>query len=156
NYKGEKIMLKIGVGAGFSGDRIDAAETLINKVDLDYIVFECLAERTIALAQQRKKENHQTGYDPLLEKRIRRILPLLIKKNVKLITNMGTDNPYAVREKMIEIAKELGIRCKGAVVTGDEVLEKLDENEGVLESEKSLKSYQPLLSVNTYLGVEAL
>jgi len=149
-------MLKIGVGAGFSGDRIDAAETLINNVDLDYIVFECLAERTIALAQQRKKENHQTGYDPLLEKRIRRILPLLIKKNVKLITNMGAANPYAGGEKIIEIAKELGIPCKVAVVTGDDVLDKLDENEGVLESEKSLKNYQPLHSANAYLGVEAL
>src|SRR5699024_3101336 len=137
-------------------DRIDAAETLINKVDLDYIVFECLAERTIALAQQRKKENHQTGYDPLLEKRIRRILQLLIKKNVKLITNMGAANPYAGGDKIIGIAKGRGIPGEVAVVTADDVLDKLDESDGVLESEKSSKNYQPLRSANAYLGVEPL
>ena len=120
-------MLKIGVGAGFSGDRIDAAETLLNNVDLDYIVFECLAERTIALAQQRKKEDEQAGYDPLLEKRIRKILPLLINRKVKLITNMGAANPYAGGEKIIEVAQELGLPCKVAVVTGDDVLNKLDD-----------------------------
>src|SRR5699024_2300473 len=110
-------MLIIGVGAGFLGERIDAAKTMIKYVELDYIIYECVAERTKALAQQRKKENNQTGYDPLLEKRIRRILPLLIKKNVKLITNMGAANPYAGGEKIIEIAKELGILYKVAVIT---------------------------------------
>lgn len=149
-------MLKIGVGAGFSGDRIDAAETLVKSVDLDYIIFECLAERTIALAQQRKKEDEQTGYDPLLEKRIRRILPLLIERKVKLITNMGAANPYAGGKKIIEIAEELGISCKVAVVTGDDVLDKLDDNKLTLESETFLKNYQPIRSANAYLGVEAL
>src|SRR5699024_5976332 len=110
--------LKIGTGAGFSGDRLDAAESLIKYANLDYIVFECLAERTIALAQQKKLENENLGYDPLLEKRIRRVLPLLVEKEVRLITNMGAANPVAAGYKILEIAKELKVPCKIAVVTG--------------------------------------
>src|SRR5690625_3065827 len=122
------MMLKIGVGAGFSGDRLEPAEYLLKNVDLDYIVFECLAERTIALAQQSKLKNKNAGYDPLLEKRIRKILPLIIQKKVRLITNMGAANPLAGGEKILEIAKELDIPCKIAVVRGDDVLDKVDES----------------------------
>lgn len=148
--------MKIGVGAGFSGDRLEAAELLLNHVNLDYIVFECLAERTIALAQQRKLKNEKVGYDPLLEKRIRRILPLLIEKKVTLITNMGAANPLAGGEKIMDIAKELGIPCKVAVVTGDDVLDKLDKDDLALESGKRLQTYEPILSANAYLGIDAI
>lgn len=149
-------MLKIGAGAGFSGDRLDAAEILLERVALDYIVFECLAERTIALAQQRKMKNEQSGYDPLLEKRIRRILPLLLKKKARLITNMGAANPLAAGKKAIEIARELGVSCKVAVVTGDDVLDQIDNTFVTLETGKQLKTYEPIISANAYLGVEAL
>ncbi|MEI3605009.1 acyclic terpene utilization AtuA family protein [Pseudogracilibacillus sp. SE30717A] len=149
-------MLKIGVGAGFSGDRMEAAEILLNKVDLDYIVFECLAERTIALAQQRKLKNKDTGYDVLLEKRIRSILPVLIQKKVRLITNMGAANPIAGGKKILEVAKELNIPCKIAVVTGDSVLDKVDESWITLETGNPLSEYKPLLSANAYVGIEAL
>src|SRR5690625_2725896 len=150
------MMLKIGVGAGFSGDRLEPAEYLLKNVDLDYIVFECLAERTIALTQQRKLKDKDTGYDPLLEKRIRSILPLLMDKKVKLITNMGAANPSAAGKKTLEIAEELGVYCKVAVVTGDDVLDKLDETYMTLETGQSLSTYEPILSANAYLGIDAL
>jgi hypothetical protein len=62
--------IRIGCGAGFSGDRIEPAVVLAEKGGLDYLVLECLAERTIALAQKRKMLDPSKGYDPLLEKRI--------------------------------------------------------------------------------------
>lgn len=148
--------MKIGVGAGFSGDRLDAAEKLLEKVNLDYIVFECLAERTIALAQYEKLKDKESGYDPLLEKRMKRILPLLIEKNVRLITNMGAANPIAAGEKVIEVAEKLGISCKIAIVTGDNVLNKVDLNNVALESGIPLRSYGEIISANAYLGIEAL
>ena len=149
-------MLKIGVGAGFSGDRLEAAEVLLKSVDLDYIVFECLAERTIALAQQRKNKDEEKGYDPLLEKRIRKILPLLMQKKVRLITNMGAANPIAGGKKILEIAKELNISCKIAVVTGDDVLNKVDGSYRTLETGKFLNEYEPIISANAYLGIDSL
>ena len=62
----QKDKLRIGCGAGFSGDRLEPAVILAEKGDLDYLVLECLAERTIALAQKRKAADSAQGYDPLL------------------------------------------------------------------------------------------
>ena len=67
----KKDKIRIGCGAGFSGDRIEPALILADQGELDYLVLECLAERTIALAQKRKLQDASKGYDPLLEKRIR-------------------------------------------------------------------------------------
>ncbi|MER2256585.1 MAG: acyclic terpene utilization AtuA family protein, partial [Priestia megaterium] len=121
-------MIRIGSGAGFSGDRLDPAVILAEKGNLDYLVLECLAERTIALAQKRKLANNNLGYDPLLEKRIRSLLPKLTNKKTRIISNMGAANPIAGAEKVISIARELNINVKVAIVTGDDVLSKLADN----------------------------
>lgn len=149
-------MLKIGVGAGFSGDRFEPAKVLLEKASLDYLILECLAERTIAIAQQEKMNNENKGYDPLLERRIRDLLPLLKKHKVRMITNMGAANPRAGAEKIIEISKELGIDCKVAVVIGDNVLDELDLDKRDLENQCKLSSYNSLISANAYLGIDAL
>ncbi|RZM26162.1 MAG: acyclic terpene utilization AtuA family protein, partial [Sphingomonas sp.] len=59
--------IRIGAGAGFSGDRIEPALELVEHGALDYLAFECLAERTIALAQAARRTNPDAGFDPLLE-----------------------------------------------------------------------------------------
>ncbi|HET9278690.1 MAG TPA: acyclic terpene utilization AtuA family protein, partial [Flavitalea sp.] len=61
-----KTKIRIGCGAGFSGDRLEPALILCQHGNLDYLVLECLAERTIALAQRRKLKDPSHGYDPLL------------------------------------------------------------------------------------------
>lgn len=89
--------LRIGSGAGYSGDRIEPAVELAEQGDLDYLVFECLAERTIALAQQARISDPQGGYDPLLSERMRRVLPFVGLKGhrrLRVITNMGAANPW--------------------------------------------------------------
>lgn len=149
-------MLRIGSGAGFSGDRFEPAEILLQNINLDYLVLECLAERTIALAQKQKLHDANAGFDPLLEKRIRRLLPLLLKKGVRLITNMGAANPIAGAEKIREIAKELNLSCNVAAVTGDDVSDKIDGNSVDWENKRKLSSYDPILSANAYLGIDAL
>ena len=68
--------IRIGSGAGYSGDRIEPAVELAEKGDIHYLVFECLGERTVALAQQARMKNPDSGYDPLLEERIRAVLPV--------------------------------------------------------------------------------
>src|SRR4030095_12108208 len=101
-----KDKIRIGCGAGFSGDRIDPAVVLAEKAELDYLVLECLAERTIALAQKRKLADPSQGYDPILERRITTLLPHLIRNNTRLITNMGAANPIEGAKKIIEIARK--------------------------------------------------
>lgn len=148
--------LTIGCGAGFSGDRIEPALILTEQADLDYLVLECLAERTIALAQKRKAQDPTKGYDPLLEKRIRSLLPLLKKYKTRLITNMGAANPLAAADKIIELAREQHIKIKVAVVLGDDVFEKISGNETALETNEPLSRAGELISANAYLGADAL
>ena len=66
--------IRIGAGAGYSGDRIEPAVELAEKGELDYLVFECLAERTIALAQQARMKDPAAGFDPLLAARMQACL----------------------------------------------------------------------------------
>ena len=103
--------IRIGSGAGYSGDRIEPAVELAEKGEIQYLGFECLAERTIALAQQQKLKDPAAGYDPLLEPRMRAVLEICKSKNIKILTNMGAANPVAAAAKTIEIAKQLGIRA---------------------------------------------
>ena len=67
--------VRIGAGAGYSGDRIEPAVELAEKGGIQYLVFECLAERTIALAQQARMKDPNAGYDPLLAARMKAVLP---------------------------------------------------------------------------------
>ncbi len=85
-------------------------------------MFECLAERTIALAQQVRMKDPKAGFDPLLAQRMRAVLPICAKNKVKIVTNMGAANPAAAAEATREIARKLGLeRLKVAAVTGDDV-----------------------------------
>src|SRR4051794_40116376 len=101
--------IRIGSGAGYSGDRIEPAVELAGKGDIDYLVFECLGERTVALAQQARMKNPAGGYDPLLEERMRAVLPVCASKGIKIVANMGAANPEAAARKTVEIAKLLGL-----------------------------------------------
>ncbi|MEC3966103.1 acyclic terpene utilization AtuA family protein [Flagellimonas halotolerans] len=151
--------IRIGSGAGYSGDRIEPAVDLIQKGDLDYIIFECLAERTIALAQLQKMQNKELGYDPLLEDRMKACLPYCVSNNVKLISNMGAANPVAAAKKTAKIANELGLKSiKIAAVFGDDVQSLLDfETQTLLETGEPLSVLDDkIISANTYLGVEGI
>ncbi len=122
--------LRIGAGAGYSGDRIEPAIELAERGGLDYLVFECLAERTIALAQQARLKDPQAGYDPLLAQRMRAVLPICAARKVKIITNMGAANPAAAARATREIAHGLGLRgLKVAAIVGDDVLAYLREHD---------------------------
>ncbi|MBX2896344.1 MAG: DUF1446 domain-containing protein [Cyclobacteriaceae bacterium] len=151
-----KEKIRVGCGAGFSGDRLDPAVILVEHGELDYLVLECLAERTIALAQKRKLQNPQAGYDPLLERRIELLLEPLLRKRVKLITNMGAANPQAAAGKIIEIAKRKKLQVKVAAVVGDDVLTSIDPTAPTLETSQPLVTHGSLISANAYMGVEGI
>ena len=151
--------LRIGAGAGYSGDRIEPAVELAEKGQLEYLVFECLAERTIALAQQRMAIDPHQGYDPLLEARMRACLPICHRKHIKILTNMGAANPLAAAEQTAEVARALGLKgVKIAAITGDDVLDQLwDKDLSLIESGKPLSSIRDqMISANAYLGCQSL
>jgi hypothetical protein len=150
---------RIGSGAGYSGDRIDPAQDLAERGELDALVFECLAERTIALAQLRRSRDPELGYDPLLKERMHAVLPACVKQGTTVITNMGAANPLAAGQAVLQVARELQLpRLRVAVVTGDDVLDWMREHDvPLLESDQSVRSLDGrLISANAYLGAEAM
>ena len=150
--------VRIGAGAGYSGDRIEPAVELAEKGELDYLIFECLAERTIALAQQAKMKDPALGYDPLLADRMHAVLRLCSEKGIKIITNMGAANPLAAAEKIREIARSLGLsKLKIAAVTGDDVLALVRQGNYLDDSGAPVADLgERLLSANAYLGAQPL
>lgn len=151
-----KEKIRIGCGAGFSGDRLDPSLVLAESGQLNYLVLECLAERTIALAQKRKLKDPSQGYDPLLERRIESLLPILVKNRVKLITNMGAANPIEGAKKIVEISSKLKMKVKVAAVSGDDVFKKLDTSALAIETNEPLSKSGELISANAYLGVDGI
>lgn len=152
--------LRIGSGAGYSGDRIEPAVELASRGDLDYLVFECLAERTIALAQQVRISDPQGGYDPLLSERMRRVLPFVGQRDgqrrLRVITNMGAANPVSAAIEVRRIADELGLHLNVVAAVGDDVLQVL-QPELMLDNGQTLGSLgERLISANAYLGVDAI
>ena len=151
--------IRIGSGAGYSGDRIEPALELAEKGDIQYLVFECLGERTVALAQQARVKNAQTGYDPLLEERMRAVLPVCASRGIRIVTNMGAANPAAAARKTAEIAGSLGLSAlKIAAVIGDDVLEPCRERDlPIMEFDGTIGQLgNRLLSANAYLGAEPM
>ncbi len=151
--------IRIGSGAGYSGDRIDPAIELAQKGSISYLVFECLAERTIALAQRARLMNPSTGYDPLLEERMEAVLALCAHNKTRIISNMGAANPLAAVAKTRDIAQRLGLTgLRIAAITGDDVLSIVRSGSFALkESGRSSESLAGrMLSANAYLGAEPI
>jgi hypothetical protein len=151
--------IRIGSGAGYSGDRIEPAIELAEKGDIQYLVFECLGERTVALAQQARMKNPDGGYDPLLEERMRAVLPVCATKGIKIVTNMGAANPEAAARKTVDIARSLGLpSLKVAAIVGDDVLDACKAGDlPIMEFDGTIKQLgNRLLSANAYLGAEPM
>ena len=154
-----KKKLRIGAGAGYAGDRIAPALELAEKGELDYLVFECLAERTIALAQLEKSRDAHLGFDSLLRERMQAVLLPCHRQGVKIITNMGAANPQAAAEEVMAVARTLGLgRLKVAVVLGDDVLGLLQSQDlNLMETGQPVSSLgASVISANAYLGAEAI
>jgi hypothetical protein len=151
--------VRIGSGAGYSGDRIEPAVELAEKGDIQYLVFECLGERTVALAQQARMKDPDSGYDPLLEERMRAVLPICAARGIKIVTNMGAANPVAAARKTAEIARSLGLSSlRIAAVIGDDVLDACKDGDlPIMEFDGTIKQLgNRLLSANAYLGAEPM
>jgi len=148
--------VRIGCGAGFSGDRLPAARDLLARGRLDFCVLECLAERTIAEAQAHRLLDPESGYDPLLAKRMRQLLPILPVVGTRLITNMGAANPEAAARATAEIADEVGVPMRVAALSGDDVMRLLDPATPAAEDGLPLEAHGEIVSANAYLGIDHL
>ena len=142
-------IIRIGSGAGYGGDRIEPAIDLMERGNLDYIIFECLAERTIALAQLEKLSQPERGYNPLFEYRMEKILAALKKHPVRVITNMGAANPLSAARKARRMADQAGLsHLRIAAVTGDDVYPRLPE---FWEQKEKVNTYCLLETISKHM-----
>jgi hypothetical protein len=151
--------VRIGAGAGFARDRIEPAVELVERGGIGYLVFECLAERTIATDQLEKMRNPEKGYNSGLEARMRAVLARCREKGVKIITNMGSANPRAAARRVSEIARELGLGgVRIAAVEGDDVVARVRAMQApILETGEPLDLIRSrVVSANAYLGAEPM
>lgn len=147
--------LRLGTGAGFSGDRLHPALVLAEQGNIDYLVLECLAERTIAIAHKSKLNGTGAGYDPWLDERLTALLPICVSKGIKIISNMGAASPTDAARRTLEIATRLGLgSLKVAAIIGDDVLDNLRAGTACLLEKDALfpESNDNIVSANAYIG----
>ncbi|KAG8363328.1 hypothetical protein BUALT_Bualt19G0011000 [Buddleja alternifolia] len=134
NPKRRKEKVTVGCGAGFGGDRSMAALKLLRRVkELDYLVLECLAERTLA-ERYREMSSGGKGYDPRISEWMELLLPLAVERGVRIITNMGAKSPYGAQEEVLRIASKLGLNISVGLayqssvseIGGDDQLKNID------------------------------
>ncbi|HEX4966803.1 MAG TPA: acyclic terpene utilization AtuA family protein [Thermoanaerobaculia bacterium] len=160
--------IRIGNGQGFWGDNVDAPVELLRGGPIDYIGMDYLAEVTLSIMMRQKLKNPKLGYATDFIGFIRRVLPDLEKRKVRILTNAGGLNPHACRNRIGELAREAGIKgLRVGVVEGDDLLPRLKDLIAAGHPLKNMDTGEPLaphvdrvMSANAYLGarpvVEAL
>ncbi|MBO0763445.1 MAG: DUF1446 domain-containing protein [Hyphomicrobiaceae bacterium] len=152
--------IRVGAGAGTSDDRMLPALELAERGDIDYLVFECLAERTVSRENLARKHDPNLGYAPSLHARLRMVLPACIEKRIRIVSNMGAANPLGGARAARKEAADLGLGdVPVAVVLGDDVTSIMKHQSGLtlLENGEPLESILPkMISANAYLGADVV
>jgi acyclic terpene utilization AtuA family protein len=155
---GETLLL--GCGAGFSGDRTDAAgpvvRTLARRGGPACIIFETLAERTLALAQLARRNDPDSGYEPLLDRIVSPILALCLEHRIRIVSNFGAANPPAAARRIRELARAQGLRDpRIAIIHGDDLSGGAHRELLRRELGERIDSID-IVSANAYLGAEPI
>lgn len=152
--------IRVGTGAGFSDDRIEPAVELAERGGVDYLVFECLAERTIARETLTRLKDPDRGYTPYLVERFQAVLPACRRNGIRIVTNMGAANPAGAARTVRREALALGLGdVPVAVVSGDDVTDLVRANPQLplMESGEPVEALIPrMASANAYLGADVV
>ena len=152
-----KQIVRVASGQGFWGDSLDAPRQQVEGGDVDYLMLDYLAEVTMSILQKQKERDPSMGYARDFVGAIESVLPAIIERGVKVIANAGGVNPAACAAAIRGLAPDSGVRI--AVVTGDDLLDRIDEliTQGHplanMETGEPLSSIQAhVLSANAYIG----
>jgi hypothetical protein len=142
-------LVRVANGQGFWGDSVDAPLELVRGGPIDYLGMDYLAEVTLSIMMRQKLRDPEAGYATDFLDFIRRALPELVAKNVRVITNAGGLNPAACRRKVFEIAKQLGVGgFRVGIVEGDDLLSSL---RGLVDAGHPLKNLETGAPISTVL-----
>ncbi|UYN98560.1 MAG: DUF1446 domain-containing protein [Devosia sp.] len=156
-------MFRIGSGAGFSGDRVDAPQSVVAAIaaagEGGAVVFETLGERTLALGQIARRHDSTRGYEPLLDDLIEPILAQCVASGITVVGNFGQANPPAAAAAIQAIADRLGLGpLRIAIVTGDDLLGRVDLNATQRwDGDGRLPELDgDIIAINAYLGARPI
>ncbi len=154
---GEDV-LRIGVGAGMADDRVWPGIQMMQRGEIDYLLCECLAERTIARETLNRRKHPDKGYNPMLEERVRAFFPMCREQGVRMVTNMGAANPVGAAHALRAFAADEGVDdVSCAVVLGDNVTDTILKHPELplLDGGAPLEELLPrIASANAYLGAD--
>lgn len=160
-----KEKVRVAGGQGFWGDLLSAPVDQVRKGPIDYLMLDYLAEVTMSILQKQRKRDPAAGYARDFVDLMREILPDCVEKNIKVTANAGGVNVEGCAEAVRGVAAELGLggKFKIGVVTGDDILSRLEEflSKGV--SIDNMDTGEPLAAVldkvqsaNVYMGAAPL
>jgi len=147
--------LRIGSASGFWGDTAAAAPQLVRHGDVDYLVFDYLAEVTLSILAAQKAKDPAAGYaTDFVQITMKSLLPELKARGIRVVANAGGVNPLACRDALARVAQELGVAVRIGVVLGDDLSGQADalRTGGVAEMDTGAALPARLASVNAYLG----
>ena len=155
-----KQTVRVASGQGFWGDSLDAPRQQVEGGDVDYLMLDYLAEVTMSILQKQKERDPSMGYARDFVGAIESVLPAILERGVKVVANAGGVNPAACAAAIRSIVPESGSsRVRIAVVTGDDLLDRLDDliarghPLANMESGEQLSSIRDrVLSANAYIG----
>jgi hypothetical protein len=160
-----KEKVRVAGGQGFWGDLLTAPVDQVRGGPIDYLMLDYLAEVTMSILQKQRSRDPQAGYAKDFVALIREILPDCVEKNIKVLSNAGGVNVAGCAAAIKDVAGELGLsgKVKIGVVTGDDILGRLDEfaDQGVeitnMETGEPLSDIRDKVqSANVYLGAAGL
>ena len=153
----------IGCGAGFAGDRFDAAVPVVRSLahceGERFLIYEVLAERTLAIAQKLRRDDADAGYSPFLDLYLPLVLRDCVRHGIRIVTNMGAANPLGAAHRVQSLARELGMPAlRVAALTGDNLLDTMAADEVRVQPriEGLDLGDRPIVAANAYLGADAV
>ena len=147
--------VRIGGASGFWGDSSVGAPQLVLHGDIDYLVFDYLAELTMSILAAARAKNPALGYaTDFVQVAMKPLLKDIAARGIRVISNAGGVNPLACADALRAIAAEQGMDIKIAVVLGDDVMPLADalRGEDVREMQNGAPLPARLLTANAYLG----
>ena len=150
----EKIV-RIGGASGFWGDSSVACAQLVRRGQVDYLVFDYLAELTMSILSVARAKSPDAGYaTDFVDVAMKSVIRDIAAKGIKVVSNAGGVNPAGCAAALAKLAEEAGVKLKVAIVEGDDVLPRIAELRaaGMREMYAGAELPQKILSANAYLG----
>jgi len=154
----------LGTGLAFWGDALRPAKEMVERAEIDYLCCDHLAELTMSILTKQRLKDEERGYTADGVSLLRSVLPSCRDKGIKVISNAGGANPSSCARRIVRLCRELRLDgVKVAVVTGDDILPRIDELLAAGVDLSNMDTGEPLDAVrdrltqaNVYIGCEGI